>query len=93
MNENPLSQLQRDNVSKAIALLTAMDANRSDITMYAKVATSYIADAADAQENLGNAIDLVSGLSTVATALLTMLEDATGTSRPDILQQLARLGH
>ena len=92
MDENPLTQVQRDNVAKAVALLTAMDANRTDTTFFAKVAVSYIYESKDVEASLGNAVDLVSGLAVVATGLLSMVEDATGTSRPDILSQIAKLG-
>lgn len=92
MDENPLSQSQRDNAAKAVALLTAMDANRSDTTLFAQVAASYVIDSSDPQANLDNAIDLVNGLSMIATALLAMAADASGDSRAEILGKLARLG-
>jgi hypothetical protein len=88
--------MQRENFRKAIAIVTAMDATREDTTMSTEVVMGYIRENTvvleGGQVELG-AVDLVSGLSMLATALLALREDETGVSREETLRDLAlRIG-
>ncbi|GAA5105895.1 hypothetical protein GCM10023339_02240 [Alloalcanivorax gelatiniphagus] len=72
-----MNEMQRENFRKAVAVVTAMDATRNDVTMSVDVVMSYFRDNATVSEegeiDLG-AVDLVSGLSMLSTALLALRE-------------------
>lgn len=84
-----MNQTQRDNFRQAIALVTAMDADREDVTMFVDVVMGYIAEPAAGTVSASDAIDLISGLSMLSTALLALRENETGTNREDTLRDLA----
>ena len=88
----PVNEVQRDSFRKAIAIVTAMDSARHDTTMSTEVVMGYFKDNTvvleDGQVDLG-AINLVSGLAMLSTALLALREAEVGVNRADTLRDLA----